>query len=106
MSIYRRMLGRELPCTLRQLLAIEPRKLSAKQEDILIRRASVGGDIQSLYRLCLSHPAPDQSGAAIGFLSAAREAHPSHVASHLALASTYVRLGPHHQAAAQLHGNL
>ena len=24
MSIYRRMLGRELPCTLRQLLAIEP----------------------------------------------------------------------------------
>ncbi len=40
MSIYRRMLGRELPCTLRQLLAIEPKKLSAKQEDLLTRRAT------------------------------------------------------------------
>jgi len=32
-SIYRRMLGRELR-TLRQLLAIEPRKLTTKQQDI------------------------------------------------------------------------
>src|SRR5882724_7347811 len=102
MSIYRRMLGRELPCTLRQLLAIEPRKLSAKQEDILIRRASVGGDIQSLYRLGFSHLAADQWGAAIGFLSAALEAHPSHVPSHLALAITYEGLGQHHKAAAHL----
>src|SRR5438132_6373650 len=102
MSIYRRMLGRELPCTLRQLLAIEPRKLTAKQEDILTRRASVGGDVQSLYRLGFSHLAADRWGAAIGSLASALELHPSHIASHLALAIAYEGLGQHHQAAAQL----
>src|SRR3954467_12922292 len=102
MSIYRRMLGRELPCTLRQLLAIEPKKLPTKQKDILVRRVAVSGDVQSLYRLGFSHLAADQWGAAIGYLSTALELHPSHISSHLALAITYEGLGQHHKAAAQL----
>src|SRR5213075_1540668 len=102
MSIYRRMLGRELPCTLRQLLAIEPKKLTTRQQELLTRRASIGGDVQSFYRLGFSHLAQDQWGAAIGYLTSALELHPSHIPSHLALAITYEGLAQHDKAAAQL----
>jgi tetratricopeptide (TPR) repeat protein len=102
MSIYRRMLGRELPCTLRQLLAIEPKKLTAKQEELLTRRAHVGGDLQSLYRLGFSSLAQERWGLAIGILSSALEQHPSHIPSHLALAIAYEGLSQHDKAAGHL----
>src|SRR5205085_6122278 len=54
MSIYRRMLGRELPCTLRQLLGIEPKALSAKQLEAFERRAELQtAYVQTLHRLGL-----------------------------------------------------
>ncbi|HEV8607729.1 MAG TPA: tetratricopeptide repeat protein [Tepidisphaeraceae bacterium] len=103
MSVYRRMLARELPCTLRQLFALEPRKLPAKQLDLLIRRGSVGrADVPSLHRLGMSHIAAEQWGAATQYLSSAIEIHPSHIPSRLALAIAYEGLAQHNLAAAQL----
>src|SRR3954465_12838065 len=55
MSIYRRMLGRELPLTLRQLLAIEPKLLPGKKQEAFERRIEfLTGDVQVLHRLGLS----------------------------------------------------
>src|SRR5688572_20931945 len=103
MSVYRRMLGRELPCSLRQLLALEPRKLTARQEELLSRRASLGrADVQSLYRLGMSYLSLDLWGMAVRHLSAAIELHPSHIPSRLALAAGHEGLGQHELAAAQL----
>jgi len=102
MSIYRRMLGRELPCTLRQLLAIEPKELTAKQEALLTRRIQISGDVQLLYRLGFSSLAREQWGAAIGFFTSALELHPSHIPSHLALAIAHESLAQHERAAAGL----
>ncbi|HEV8292320.1 MAG TPA: hypothetical protein VGP94_10365, partial [Tepidisphaeraceae bacterium] len=103
MSIYRRMLGRELPCTLRELLAIEPKRLAGRQLDLFERRAELGSaDIQILYRLGMSSIAREHWGKAIGYLSGAVEIHSSHIPSRLALALAYEGLGQHQQAAGQL----
>jgi tetratricopeptide (TPR) repeat protein len=103
MSVYRRMLGRELPCTLRQLLALEPRALAAKQLEVFERRAAIAtADVQILYRLGMSSIAREQWGMAIRHLSGAVETHPSHIPSRLALALAYEGLAQHHYAAAQL----
>src|SRR4051794_9985479 len=103
MSIYRRMLGRELPCTLRQLLAIEPKSLGAKQLEVFERRADLaGGDVQVLHRLGLSSIAAEHWGKAISYLTSAVEIHPSHIPSRLALALAYEGLSQHAHAAGQL----
>lgn len=103
MSIYRRMLGRELPCTLRQLLAIEPKFLGAKQLEVFERRAELAaGDVQVLHRLGLSSIAAEHWGKAISYLNSAVEIHPSHIPSRLALALAFEGLSQHAHAAAQL----
>src|ERR1051325_11115920 len=103
MSIYRRMLARELPVTLRQLLAIEPKLLAAKQLENFQRRAELQtGDIQVLHRLGLSSIAAEHWGKAIHYLSSALEIHPSHIPSRLALALAYEGLSQHAHAAGQL----
>src|SRR6266487_3779161 len=103
MSIYRRILGRELPCTLRQLLALEPKALTGRQLDVLERSAELGtAEVQNLYRLGMSSIAREHWGKAISYLSTAIEVHPSHIASRFALALAYEGLGQHQQAAAQL----
>src|SRR5438067_5346349 len=80
MSIYRRMLARELPITLLQLLAIEPKLLASKQLENFQRRAELQtGDIQVLHRLGLSSIAAEHWGKAIHYLTTAVEVHPSHI---------------------------
>src|SRR6266581_665102 len=103
MSIYRRMLGRELPCTLRQLLALEPKALAAKQLESHERRAELQtGDVQVLHRLGMSCIALEHWGKAISYLASAIEIHPSHIPSRLALALAFEGLGQHPHAAQQL----
>src|ERR1051325_4745515 len=103
MSIYRRMLARELPVTLRQLLAIEPKLLAAKQLENFQRRAELQtGDIQVLHRLGLSSIAAEHWGKAIHYLTSVVEIHPSHIPSRLALALAYEGLSQHAHAAGQL----
>ena len=103
MSIYRRMLGRELPLTLRQLLAMEPKLLAGKQLENFERRAELQvGDVQVFHRLGLSSIAAEHWGKAIHYLTGATEIHPSHIPSRLALALAYEGLGQHAHAAAEL----
>src|SRR5215211_1859152 len=103
MSIYRRMLGRELPCTLRQLLGLDPKALTARQLDVFERRVQLAtGDVQMLHRLGMSSVAREHWGKAISYLSAAVEIHPSHIPSRLALSLAYEGLGQHQHAATHL----
>src|SRR5207237_1018194 len=76
MSIYRCMLGRELPLTLRQLLAIEPKSLPGKKQEAFERRIEfLTGDVQVLHRLGLSSIAAEHWGKAIHYLTSAIEIH-------------------------------
>src|SRR5437773_2625079 len=103
MSVYRRMLGRELPCTCRELLGLEPRKLSFRQEELLARRIAMGSaDAGVLYRVALSHIANEQWGAAIRLLASALELDHSHVPSRLALAVAHEGVGQHELGAKNL----
>ncbi|HMC11071.1 MAG TPA: tetratricopeptide repeat protein, partial [Pirellulaceae bacterium] len=93
----------ELPCTLRQLLAIEPKILSGKQLENFERRAELQtADVAALHRLGLSSIAHEHWGKAISYLTNAVEIHPSHIPSRLALALAFEGLGQHPHAAEQL----
>src|SRR5262245_33318116 len=107
MSVYQRLLGRELPSRLRDLIDIPTAPMPAWQQEQLDQRASRGtATTTDLLRLGLGCLAADQWGAARRHLQYACRRDPNDWASRVGLAATCEATGQHDEAAAQLDAAL
>lgn len=103
MSVYRRMIGRELPCTVLDLLGIDASALDAGKGEQLQTLAELGqADAKALYRLGCSELAAGKLGLARKWLGEALSRDPDLLAARLMLAGVYDLLAQHDQAAAQI----
>src|SRR5271169_4696023 len=103
MSVYPRVFGRELPCSVLELLDIPHLSVSPTQLDQLHAQATLGlADASSRHRLGLAHLASGRAGLARKWLDTALAADPTVAAHHLALAAALEMVAQHDQAAAQI----
>jgi tetratricopeptide (TPR) repeat protein len=97
------MLGRQLPCSLLDLLGVKPLPLPSPVHDDLADRVSRGERYPDLlYKLSLSHLGRQELGLARKYLLIAVELKPSYVAARLALAAVCDLLAQHSQAVEHL----
>jgi Tfp pilus assembly protein PilF len=107
MSTYSRMLGRELPCNLMDLLSIRPLPLPASVHERLRQEASSGHDYPDvLYRLGLSHLGRQELGLARQRLQESVAAGPKFLKARLALAVVCDLLAEHASAAREIEAVL
>lgn len=105
MSVYRRMLGRELPCGIWMVGGIRPPYgFSGGQCPPYMAEPGAGGD--DLYQLGISHLAAGRLGLARRVLLDAIEQRPSCLEARIALAGTFEALAEHYQAAIQIEAVL
>jgi tetratricopeptide (TPR) repeat protein len=103
MSVYQRIIGWELPCTVLDLLGIQPALLEPAEHEQLQRRAELGqADAHTLYRLGSSHLAAGKLGLARQDLNAALHQNSHLTAARLMLAGVCDLLAQHDQAAIHL----
>ncbi len=103
MSVYRRLVGRELPCSVLHLLNIPVVKKDAGKRDLLAELAALGqADSADLYHLAQFHLATHQWGLARKRLIESLLKRPGFVPARLALAGACDLLGQHAQAAEHL----
>jgi Flp pilus assembly protein TadD len=103
MSVYRRMIGRELPCSVLSLLQMPVYPLGTGRHDELAMAAQLGqADADSLQQLGRSHLARQEWGLARQRLSEAVLARPDFVAARLLLAGVCDLLSQHQEAAAHI----
>lgn len=107
MSAYGRMLGRELPCNLLDLLGIRPLPLPGAKHEQLCAQVESGCDFPDvLYRLGLSHLGRQELGLARQRLDEAVAAKPQFLQARLALAAACDLLAQHAAAAKQVENVL
>lgn len=107
MSVYRRILGRELPCSIFDLLQIAALPLTAEVHESLLRRCAVGEPkAADLHRLGLSHLARQEPGLARMRLAEAVLRKPHSAELRIALAAANELLADHAAAAAELEAAL
>ncbi|HSI37261.1 MAG TPA: tetratricopeptide repeat protein [Tepidisphaeraceae bacterium] len=103
MSVHLQMLGRQLPCTLLDLLSVKPMPLPAPAHDALVARVEGGQNYADLhYKLGLSHMARQELGLARKHLKLAVDAKPKYAPARLALAAVCDLLAQHNDAVDQL----
>ena len=101
MSVYHRMLGRELPCNVLELLDLHPMPLPGSEHEALAAQAGRGyPDV--LYRLGLSHLGRQELGLARQRLTDAVAIKPAFARARLALAAVEDLLAQHDRALQQL----
>jgi tetratricopeptide (TPR) repeat protein len=100
MGVHQFMLGRELPCTVVDLLEIRLMPLPGATHDALVRQVDAGGRAYPdvLYRLGLSHLGRQELGLAKQRLSAAVAQKPDYAPARLALAAVCDLLAQHAEA--------
>src|SRR2546423_1910568 len=88
MGVYQFMLGRELPCTVAELLEIPRMPLPGATHDALLRQVEAGRAYPDvLYRLGLSHLGRQELGLARQRLSEAVNQKPDYAPARMALAA-------------------
>jgi uncharacterized protein HemY len=104
MSVHQFMLGRELPCTVMELLAVRPAPLPGPEHDALVAGAENGsGYPDLLHRLGLSHLGRQELGLAQRRLRAAVELKPDYAPARIALAAVCDLLAQHSESVDQIH---
>jgi len=99
MGVYQFMLGRELPCTVLELLEIRLMPLPGTAHERLLQQVQAGTAYPDLlYRLGLSHLGRQELGLAKQRLAEAVEQKPDYVAARLVLAGICDLLAQHQQA--------
>ena len=103
MGVHQFMLGRELPCTVADLLEIRLMPLPGATHDSLVEQVGGGRAYPDvLYRLGLSHLGRQELGLAKARLSAAVNQKPDYAPARLALAAVCDLLAQHSEAVEQL----
>ncbi|MGE5609373.1 MAG: tetratricopeptide repeat protein [Bacillota bacterium] len=103
MSVYHRIIGRELPCNLLNLLQIPVAALQTSEHQSLMQLAQLGQlDSEGLCRLGQSHLARGELGLACKRFGAVLAQRPEYIEARLALASACDLLAQHDQAAAHV----
>ncbi|HEX2971175.1 MAG TPA: tetratricopeptide repeat protein, partial [Tepidisphaeraceae bacterium] len=103
MSVYSRIVGRELPCNLLSLLDAPLAELEASEHLGMVDLAELGQlDAQGLQRLGQSHMARGELGLARHRFEEALSQWPGYVEARLALAATFDLLAEHEQAEKQI----
>lgn len=104
MSVYRRMLGRELPCTLRSLLGVaDDRAIDPAEHEMLVARVNAGGaSVDHLVRLGHSRLTRGETGLARRLFADALRYRHGYGPARLGLALAYESLALHDRAAATL----
>jgi Tfp pilus assembly protein PilF len=103
MGVYQVMLGRELPCTVGELLAVRPLPLPGAEHERLIQSVDFGKAYpDQLCRLGLSHLGRQELGLAQSRLRDAVALKPDYIPARLALAAVCDLLAQHAQAADQI----
>jgi tetratricopeptide (TPR) repeat protein len=99
MGVHQFMLGRELPCTVLELLEIRPVPLAGAKHDALLRQVELGRAYPDvLHRLGLSHLARQELGLARQRLAEAVARKPEYAPARLALAAVCDLLAQHDEA--------
>ena len=108
MSVYRRMLGRELPRTIADLVNLDGESLSDLEHQRLIDQVESQGlaDGWRLHSLGLSHASRGEWGLAKTRLKQTLDARPDLLPARLALAEVSEQLSQHDQAALQIEAVL
>jgi len=107
MSVHLQMLGRQLPCTLLDLLGVKPLPLPAPAHEDLIARIEGGQNYPDLhYKLGLSHLGRQELGLARKHLKLSVDAKPKYAASRMALAAVCDLLAMHSEAVDQIDAAL
>lgn len=103
MSVFRRIVGRELPCTVAELLALAPQPLAPADRSLMRDLLTVANPSPAaLHRLALACLADGQFGLARQHLNAALRHEPGYLPGHIALAATNDRLAQHQLAASHI----
>jgi tetratricopeptide (TPR) repeat protein len=103
MSVYRRMLGRELPCTLRPLLGLDPCAIDAAEHEALLARVNAGdASVDDLVRLGHSRLSRGETGMARRLFADALRRRHGHGPARLGVALAYESLALHDKAAGVL----
>lgn len=103
MSVYRSILGRELPCTIGDLLHLPLVQLEAgRHERLLSAVRSSRADVTDLYELGASHHSLGEHGLARARLREAVKRAPDHLSARLALSAVHESLAEHDRAASQI----
>ncbi len=103
MSVYRRMIGRELPCGMQELLAVQPAELPPQDKDRLLDRTLLGQATPSeTYLLANSYLASNEPGRAARCLTHVLNQQADDGRLRLALALAFEAMGRHDRAADQL----
>ena len=107
MSVHLQMLGRQLPCTLLDLLGVKPLPLPAPAHEDLIARIEGGQNYPDLhYKLGLSHLGRQELGLARKHLKLSVDAKPKYAPSRFALAAVCDLLAMHNEAVDQIDAAL
>src|SRR5687767_11279141 len=103
MSVYRQILGRELPCVINDLLKLHRVELNSSEFERLHTIAQVNrADAADLRRLGAAHLSRGELGLARARLRDAVQLDPDAPAARLTLAVAHESLAEHDQAAAQI----
>jgi tetratricopeptide (TPR) repeat protein len=103
MSVYRSILGRELPCTIDDVVHRPRVELEERQHERLLTAVrSTRADATYLYELGASHHSRGEFGLARARLREAVKRAPGHLAARLALAAVHESLAEHDRCAAQI----
>ena len=103
MGVHQFMLGRELPCTVADLLEIRLMPLAGSTHDALVEQVDSGKAYPDvLYRLGLSHLGRQELGLAKSRLAAAVSQKPDYAPARLALAAVCDLLAQHGESVDQI----
>ena len=103
MSVYRQILGRELPCVINDLLKLPRVEFSSSEFERLHNVAQANrAEAAELQRLGAAHLARGELGLARARLRESVQLNPDHPAGRLTLAVVHESLAEHDQAAAQI----
>lgn len=103
MSVHQFMLGRELPCTVLDLLGVRPLPLPGATHDALVQSVEAGRSYPDvLFRLGLSHLGRQELGLAKKRLSRAVELKPDYAPARIALAAVCDLLAQHSESVDQI----
>lgn len=103
MMVFRRMLGRELPCTVAEILGLSQVAIDPAEHRRLREQVEDGiADAWRLHLLGLSHAGRGEWGCARACLNQAARQRPDLAAIRLALAQVDEKLGAHEESARQI----
>ena len=103
MAVHQYMLGRELPCTVLDLLRIRPTTLAGATHDALVQQVEAQKAYPDvLYKLGVSHLARQELGLARRSLEEAVNKKPDYIAARVALAAVCDLLAQHSDAVDQI----